>query len=267
MVEEVGGLAGQAPRGALAIGAGGLGRGVVLGGDQDLGRLLGHLACRRRRRRRRAGWPCRSRPGASAARAAIVAHRVSSQREALRSSGSAGAPSGSKQLRVPRWQVGPTGRPSTRSASRVAVEARDRRRRRTLPLVSPFRQSRSRDREWKWTSPVSSVAASASASIQASIRTRPSAASWTIAGTSPSGPQRGSAERSGARHAAGRRRRPDGQAGGGHRRLDGGDRVDPAVEDRRREDRVGAAVTDRRHEVRRPGGAARRDDRDRRPRS
>ena len=33
--------------------------------------------------------------------------------------------------------------PSQSSAMRTS--------RRTLPLVSPFRQSRSRDREWKWT--------------------------------------------------------------------------------------------------------------------
>jgi len=35
----------------------------------------------------------------------------------------------------------------------------------TLPLVSPLRQSRSREREWKWTSLVSTVAARASASM------------------------------------------------------------------------------------------------------
>jgi hypothetical protein len=58
-----------------------------------------------------------------------------------------------------------------------------------------------------------------------------------------------------------RPRRERTEAGRRHRRLDVGDGVDPAVEDRGGEDRVGAAVADRGHEVVRAGGAARGDDR------
>ncbi len=124
--------------------------------------------------------------GRSAARASIVAQRSSSQAKPwlVRS---AGAPSRSKQLRVPRWQVGPVGSTVTRSASPSQSAARPTSRR-TLPLVSPLRHRRSREREWKWTSPLAMVAASASASMWATIRTRPSWTSWTTAVTSPSGP-------------------------------------------------------------------------------
>ena len=89
------------------------------------------------------------------------------------------------------------------------------------------------------------------------IRTRPSAASWTTAGTRPSGAP--------ARTARVVRRpsrdEPDREPGRGHRGLDLGDGVDPAMEDRGGEDRVGAAVADRRDEVRGAGRAAGRDDR------
>ena len=101
--------------------------------------------------------------GRSAARAAIVAHSVSSQAKPWEAR-SAGAPSGSKQLRVSRWQVGPTGSTVTSSASPSQSTAQSTSRR-TCPLVSPLRHSRPRDREWKWTSPVAVVAASASASM------------------------------------------------------------------------------------------------------
>ena len=124
--------------------------------------------------------------GRVAARSAIVVHSDSSQPKPSVAR-SAGEPSGSKQLRVPRWHVGPTGSTATSSASRSQSSAMSTRRS-TLPLDSPFRHRLLRDREWKWTSYVASVALSASSSIQASISTRPSAASWTIAGTSPSSP-------------------------------------------------------------------------------
>ena len=64
-----------------------------------------------------------------------------------------GAPSRSKQLRVPRWQVGPAGSTVARSASPSQSSARPRTAS-VLPLVSPLRHSRSREREWKCTSPV-----------------------------------------------------------------------------------------------------------------
>ena len=128
-------------------------------------------------------------------------------------------------------------------------------RRSTLPLVSPFRHRASRDREWKWTSPVATVALSASSSIQASISTRPSTASWTIAGTSPSSPNCGSTV---TQRLPGC---PDRQPGTRHRGLDRRDRVDSPVEDRGSKHGVRAAVADRGHEVRRPGRPARGDDR------
>ena len=51
----------------------------------------------------------------------------------------------------------------------------------TFPDVSPLRHSRSRDRLQNHASPVSRVSRSASSSIQASMSTRPSRASCTIA--------------------------------------------------------------------------------------
>src|SRR5215813_4595916 len=57
-----------------------------------------------------------------------------------------------------------------------------------LPLVAPLRQYSSRDRLQNHASPDSRVRRSASASIHASISTRPDSASWTIAARkSPSG--------------------------------------------------------------------------------
>ena len=55
------------------------------------------------------------------------------------------------------------------------------------PDVSPLCQSSRRERLQNQASPLSRVRRSASSSIQASISTRPSSASWTIAGVS-SGP-------------------------------------------------------------------------------
>src|SRR5258706_12834718 len=60
-----------------------------------------------------------------------------------------------------------------------------------LPLSSPFFQMRPRERVQKWASPVSTVRASASAFIQASIRTSPLLRSVTMAGSSPSAPNLG----------------------------------------------------------------------------
>ena len=159
---------------------------VVLGGEQDLGRLLGHLAAR----------------------------DVDAAVEQRGGVGALGAVGGALRDRRPqgfqpgealrRWlqptrrrrsrsgcrgdRSGPAGSTPSRSASPSQSSARDRRRR-TLPDVSPLRHSRSRDREWKCTSPVCSVAASASASSQPTISTRPSATSWTTPATRPSGPQ------------------------------------------------------------------------------
>ena len=55
-----------------------------------------------------------------------------------------------------------------------------------VPEVSPLCQSSPRERLQNHASPVSRVRRSASSSIQASISTRPSSASWTIAGVSSS---------------------------------------------------------------------------------
>ena len=85
------------------------------------------------------------------------------------------------------WHVGPAGvaRMSTASASQsISIDSTDS----VFPLVSPLRQRVPREREWKWTSPVRNVASTASASCQPTMRTRPSAASWTTAATRPSAP-------------------------------------------------------------------------------
>ena len=262
VVQQVGGLAGQRRAGGRPVGAGSP------------------------RRPRRPWPPCRTsvassvtlRPaastppsssdavyepaGRSAARSAIVAHSVSSQAKPWRRPARRGRAVGGRSSSACRGgrSVRP-GRPSTSSASPSQSIARSTRRR-TLPLVSPLRHSRSREREWKWTSPVAIVAASASASMQASIRTRPSAASWTTRGHEAVGAEPdGSTASSGRRSCDGLRHEPDRQAGRGHRGLDVGDRVDPAVEDRGGEHGIGAAVADRGDEVVRAGGPTRGDDR------
>jgi hypothetical protein len=101
--------------------------------------------------------------GWTTAREAIVDHSSSSQAKpwVVRS---AGESSGSKHERVSRWQVGPAGWTVTSSAS-PSQSSEASRTCRTLPEVSPLRQSRPREREWKWTSPVARVAASASGSM------------------------------------------------------------------------------------------------------
>ena len=55
-----------------------------------------------------------------------------------------------------------------------------------IPLLSPFIQNFCRDRLQKWVLPVSIVFWSEAWFIQAIIRTRPLAWSWTMAGISPS---------------------------------------------------------------------------------
>ena len=140
-----------------------------------------------------------------------------------------------------------------------------------MPDVSPLRHRRPRDREWKCTSPVARVAASASASSQPTISTRPSATSWTTPATRPSCPRRrvrvetrGDVDRPGADgHAAA----PAGAARTGSPAAAIA-ALTSAIETSRRwkiaggEDGVGAALADRGHEVGRARGAARGDDRD-----
>ena len=56
------------------------------------------------------------------------------------------------------WQVGPAGRARMRMASASQSSSMDTTAR-VWPLVSPFRHSVPREREWKCASPVASVAA------------------------------------------------------------------------------------------------------------
>ena len=149
VVQQVGGLAGEGRRGSAGVEAGG----VVLGGEQHLGRLLGDLAAdgvdpavEQRRR-------VRARPGGRSPASCDRRPQRLEPGEALRRPARRARSSASKHERVPRWQVGPTGSTVTSRASPSQSTARPTSRR-TLPLVSPLRHSRSREREWKWTSPV-----------------------------------------------------------------------------------------------------------------
>ena len=175
--------------------------------------------------------------GRRPARSAIVAHRVSSQakpwpRLPAGPSGIEAAPGVAVAGRAGRVAPGGAARPRR-------SQARSRRSSSTWPLVSPLRHSRSREREWKWTWPVARVAASASRSIQASIRTRPSARSWTIAGSRPrSAPASWAVRAPDVMRPLGAE--ADRQSGCGHRGLDRADRRDPAMEDRGGKDGVGA---------------------------
>ena len=102
--------------------------------------------------------------GRSAARAAIVAHSVSSQAKPC------GVALGRRSVGVEAAAgVSMAGRPDgiDPDEQRVAVavdrpvdEPQD-----VARCVSPLRHRRPRDREWKWTSPVAVVAATASASM------------------------------------------------------------------------------------------------------
>ena len=161
---------------------------------------------------------CRS-PRAGSRRVPRSSPTASRARRSPAARGSAGGRRRrSKQTRVPRWQVGPTGstvrgahpRRSRPRGRRAAARCRSSRPcarvgRASASGSGPRRSPRSR--------------ASASASIQASIRTRPSAASWTIAGHEAVVTVLGRAARAG-RHAATSGRRPDRQPCTGHRGLD-----------------------------------------------
>ena len=87
---------------------------------------------------------------------------------------------GAKHESEPVWHAGPAGRTRTRSAS-PSQSSRSSSTASVFPDVAPFRQSSCRDRLQNHASPVSRVSRSASASIHASIRTRPLSASCTIA--------------------------------------------------------------------------------------
>ena len=146
--------------------------------------------------------------------------------------------------------AGGTGRPGPQEDG-VARRSRapSRATARVWPLVSPLRHSVPREREWKCASPVRRVASTASASCQATISTRPSSASWTTLATRPSGTVpdgvgvEGSAGRS--EPSGTRLRETDGDPGRGHVRLDRGDGVDVAVEDRGGQDGVRMPLHDR----------------------
>ena len=219
--------------------------GVVLGGEQHLGGLLGDLAAGRvdaaveQRRRVGAGRAL----GGAVRRSSTRASRARRSPGSSRSAGRAVA--GRSSDRVPRWQVGPTGSTVTSRASPSQSSARSTSRR-TLPLVSPLRQSRSREREWKWTSPVSSVAASASASIQAEHQDPAVGRVLDDRGDeavrAEARPSGRSARASGRHATASRRPAGPDRPAAAIAALTVGDRVDPAMEDRGREHRVGAAV-------------------------
>ncbi len=97
-----------------------------------------------------------------------------------------------KQLFAPVWQVGPAGRASTSSASRSQSAARPTSAS-VFPEVSPLRHSAAREREWKCTSPVASVAASASRVHPAEHENR------AVVGVLDDGRERDPARRSAAR--------------------------------------------------------------------
>ena len=108
--------------------------------------------------------------GAVRARSLIVRHRA-----------------GAKHESEPVWQAGPFGRTRRRIAS-PSQSSRSSSTAMVLPDVAPLCQYSCRERLQNHASPDSRVRRSASASIQASISTRPLPASWTIAAcSSPSG--------------------------------------------------------------------------------
>src|SRR4051794_20892485 len=90
-----------------------------------------------------------------------------------------------KHVRSPVWQAGPAGSTSASSASpsqsrRSALTAC------VWPEVAPLCHSSSRERDHRWSSPVSRVRAIASALAWASVRTSPDRQSWMTTGTRPS---------------------------------------------------------------------------------
>ena len=111
----------RASRSRRSAHAGRLGHGIVLGGDEDLGGLLGHLA----RGGVDAGVEQGRRVGAGRAgrrRDRRWSPRASRARRSPGCAVSAGAPSASKQLRVSRWHVGPCGVDGEQQGVAVAVD-------------------------------------------------------------------------------------------------------------------------------------------------
>ena len=99
---------------------------------------------RRRRRRPRSGGSCRSPPGVSWLGRRLSTTATRARRTLAWSPRIGVAPVEARP--GPRWQVGPAASAVTRSAS-ASQSAAMSTTRRTLPLVSPLRQSRPRDRE------------------------------------------------------------------------------------------------------------------------
>ena len=181
--------------------------------EPEVGELLDQalvrLATRRRAPPRRPPpRPCaRRRPGPARAGAATY---EPCGRSFARSATRARATARSTRA-SPVWQAGPAGRTRSRIASpsqssRISSTAS------VFPDVSPLCQSSCRERLQNHASPLSRVRRSASSSIQASIRTRPVSASWTIAGRQRPdraipAPSARSSARAAARAARGRSRR------------------------------------------------------------
>ena len=161
------------------------GRGVVLGGEEHLGGLLGDLAADGVHATVEQATSCRSPPGARSARDAIVDQSVSSQAKpcVVRSAGASGRIEARPHVAV----AGRSDRVDGHE-QRVAVavdgdvdEPQDVARRLALAPESIARPRVEVDLAGL------DVAARASASMWPTISTRPSAASWTTAGTRPSG--------------------------------------------------------------------------------
>ena len=291
VVHEVRRLAGEQRRGAPSGRRRRLGRLVVLRREQDLGRLLGDLAARRvdaaveqldrvravgplrgtlRDRRPQVLEPGEALPASFASGSSIGSEPGESP--ASKPGTARESASGSKQERVSRWQVGPSGSAPIRSASPSQSSASERSRR-TWPDDSPLRHSRPRDREWKWTSP-GAERRRERLDVHPADHQHPTvgdvlddahdeavAVPLERAGIDPASRSRGPGRASGLMRAPPCRWTGGPGARGGERGLDVADRDLAAVEDRRGEDGVGAAVDDRRDHVRGAGRAARGDDR------
>ena len=228
-----------------------------LAASKHLGGFLGDLAADGIDAALEQRSSCTNRRVASAARSAMVAHSVSSQAKPCVDR-SAGAPSASKQLRVSRWQVGPTGSTVTSRASAIAVggdvdEPED------VPAglaLAPQPVARAG---------VEVDLAGLDRGGQglgvhvADHQDPPVVHVLDDCRDEPVGRERPRSASTGHATAWGRAGRTAGRRHGG---LDVGDGVDPAVEDRRRQDRIGVAVPNRRDEVVGTGGATGRDDRD-----
>ena len=234
VVQEVGGLAGERGAGLVARRARRLGRLVVLGGEQDLGRLLGDLARRRGRRRRRAARPCTS-PRAGRRRAsAIVAHSVSSQAKPWVRGASAlgGAGIGVEARAGPAVAGRPAGStPSSRASPSQSI-ASDRSRR-TLPRrlalapqpaartrVEVHLARRQRRRERLGVQPADHQDPPVGLVLD-DAGDEPVRAPRDVGGSRPASSATGPAARRSCRRPE---RQPDREPGRGHGRLDLGDR-------------------------------------------